>query len=67
MSDNERNLTFTIPCRQCGYKTNVRVTVDWSGNILSGTGSKHEFHCMNCKKPFSVDNEYLKTFTNGFV
>ena len=62
-----RDVNFTIPCELCGYKTNVTVTIDWSGTILSGRGSTHEFRCMNCHRTFSVPNNVLKVYTNQFV
>jgi hypothetical protein len=63
----KRNVTFSIPCGACGWKTNVTVTIDERGNILSGSGSDHEFICMNCHNSFTVTKESLKTYTNRFV
>ncbi len=66
-SDNSREIEFVIPCGICGYKTNVRVVIDWVGNILSGEGKNHRFLCLNCNKYFLVDKESLKQYTNRFV
>ncbi len=62
-----RNVTFCIPCGACGWKTNVTVTIDWSGNIHSGQGEVHEFQCLNCHRTFVVTKKSLKTYTDRFV
>lgn len=62
-----REVTFVIPCGICGYNTDVTVRIDWSGVILSGSSTDHEFHCQNCKKTFTVKKDSLKQYTDRFV
>ncbi|MBP7867358.1 MAG: ankyrin repeat domain-containing protein [Acidobacteria bacterium] len=62
-----RDVTFVIPCGVCGYKTDVTVTIDWGGCILSGNTDDHEFRCHNCNKVFTVSKAYLKHHTDCFV
>jgi hypothetical protein len=62
-----REVTFVIPCGVCGCKTEVTVTIDWDGGILSGTSTDHEFNCLNCKKVFTVSKDSLKQYTDRFV
>ncbi len=60
-------MTFTIPCPLCHYKTNVTVTIDWGGRILSGDAVDHEFRCMGCRGVFTVSKSELKPYTDKFV
>jgi len=62
-----REITFVVPCGVCGYKTSVTVAIDWTGNILSGSATDHEFQCQNCLKVFRVSKEVLKEHTSRFV
>lgn len=62
-----REVTFVIPCAICGYMTTVGVTLDWTGNILSGSDKDHDFQCQGCGKVFTVSKEMLKQYTNAFV
>ena len=62
-----REVTFTIPCTECGYRTNVTVEIDWGGAILSGAESTHDFTCMQCGKTFTVPKASLTEHTNRFV
>lgn len=66
-TDEGREVTFSIPCGFCGYKTNVSVRIDWGGSILSGDATDHEFPCQNCKAIFAVSKESLKQYTDRFV
>lgn len=65
--DEGREIEFVILCPNCGYKTGVKVIIDWGGRILSGKGDDHSFVCMNCSKPFTVPKESLKVHTDRFV
>lgn len=62
-----RDVTFSLPCGRCGYRTNVTVRIDWGGAILSGDSSTYEFRCKNCFHTFSVPKETLTQYTNQFV
>ena len=66
-SGDGREVTFVIPCGVCGYKTEVTVTIDWGGRILSGNSTDHEFHCLNCKTVFTISRDSLKQYTDRFV
>ena len=66
-TQDARDVTFSIPCGVCGYKTNVSVKMDWGGHIVSGTGTEHEFRCLNCDGVFRVSNDALKVHTDRFA